>query len=82
MGENVNITIIPEPHYLKDRNNIKVYTNESKEIIHRELWKDVFKKEEKEGNNNTEFVFEYLKNNLLRTIPYANTDLSRLIMSY
>ena len=68
---------IEDPHYLKDVNNTKIYTNEGKEELHREHWEEVFNAEFEEDNT-TEHVFEHLRNNIHRTIPYNSSDLSRL----
>ena len=58
-------------------NNTKIYANEGKEELHREHWEEVFNAEFEEDNT-TEHVFEHLRNNIHRTIPYNSSDLSRL----
>lgn len=67
-----------EPHYLKNKDNRKVYTNEEKEEVHREYWKDIFKEDEVQQNEDTEIIYEYMQNNLYRSIPYNNADITRL----
>ena len=72
---------IPEPHYLINTTNEKVYTYKGKEIIHREHWSEIFKdnnEENEDDADNTDLVLEYLQNNIQSTIPYDNTDLARL----
>ena len=66
-----------EPQYIKNTNNIKIYSNEGKEEIHRKYWEKVFDVEI-EDDNTTEKVLEHLQHNLHRTTPYDNTDQSRL----
>lgn len=68
---------VEDPHYFKDVNNTKIYANEGKEELHREHWEEVFNAEFEEDNT-TEHVFEHLRNNIHRTIPYNSSDLSRL----
>ena len=68
----------PEPHYIKDKDNRKIFTNIGKEEIHREHWEDIFKEVEEEDYENTEIVYEHMQNNIHRTVPYDNTDINRL----
>ena len=72
---------IPEPHYLINTTNERVYTYKGKEIIHREYWSEIFKdnnEENEEDADNTDLVLEYLQNNTQRTISYDHTNLARL----
>ena len=45
--------------------------------MHRNHWEEGFNSEVEEDIT-TELVFEHLQNNLHRTFPYANTDITRL----
>lgn len=67
-----------DPHYLKDTNNIKVYTNEGKEQLHREHWEQIFIEEDDEDEDNDTVVYDYLRDNIFRTVPYELSNLSRL----
>ena len=67
-----------EPHYLKDRHNRKIYTNEEKEEVHREYWEDIFREDREERDEDTEVVYDHMQNNLHRCIPYNTADITRL----
>ena len=68
-----------EPHYIRNKNNIKVYTDEEKESAHREYWQEIFSGEEEDGDDiNNEAVLLHLRNNIQRTIPCEKSDTSRL----
>ena len=55
-----------EPHYIKDKSNIKLYTNEDKETLHRKYWQEIFngQEEEEEEDNNTETILQHIQNNI------------------
>ncbi|MPC44750.1 hypothetical protein E2C01_038429 [Portunus trituberculatus] len=66
----------PQPHYLINNSNVRKYTNEDKENIHREYWIEVFNNdnEEEDGNeentelNNYENTWK-IKTNLTKFTP-------------
>ena len=70
----------PDPHYLLDSNNIKVYSKENKERLHRELWNNVFTEEDDyEGEDEIQdTVTTFLNNNLQRLTPFQTSDITRL----
>lgn len=67
-----------DTHYLKDTNNIKVYTDEGKEQVHREHWEQVFIDDDEEEVDNDEIVYDYLRNNINRITPFEHSNLLRL----
>lgn len=71
---------IPTTHYLLDANNRKHYTPQEQEILHREVWQEVFGDdvEEDEENEIDTTVRNFLEENVDRITPYHSSDLTRL----
>lgn len=69
-----------EPHYIRNKHNNKVYTDREKEEVHREYWQEIFSGEEdgEEDHMENEIVLHNIRNNTHRTIPYNNSDITRL----
>lgn len=78
----------PEPHYILNGNNKKLYTPISQEIEHRKIWEKVFGDEtsDTESDSNTEDdndenrpdVHAFLRDNSYRITPFNTADYSRL----
>lgn len=73
----------PDPQYILDNDNTKIYTPEGKEAIHRNIWTNIFNEaDNEEENNEQEMNFEdvrnFVENNLHRTTPYHTSSLDRL----
>lgn len=69
---------IPEPEYLLNYNNTKIYKTEEKEELHRQHWSQIFEEEAEGEEEESEEIYQFLQNNLDRISPYDNTDTSRL----
>lgn len=77
---NLTCQTTPTTHYLLDADNRKHYTSQDQEKIHREVWKDVFRDdvEEDEENETDTTVRNFLEANADRLTPYHTSDLTRL----
>ena len=70
----------PTPHYLLNEDNAKVYTNEGKAQLHKQLWSNIFTEDnEYNGDDETEEeVRNFLTLNHQRITPYHTGDITRL----
>lgn len=73
----------PQPKYILNEYNNKIYQVEEQEAIHRQIWQNVFGEEEidsgdEEEENNQQHIYNYLNNNLHRITPTQCIDLNNL----
>ena len=68
------------PQYLLSPDNVKIFSDTDKELLHRQHWKDIFTEDDDPtyDEDTDETVRLFLTNNIQRTFPYDYSDLSRL----
>ena len=78
--KNLSGSNTPNPHYLLDHNNTKVYTDSGKAQLHKQIWSNIYT--EDDDYNGEEETIEEVNNfhriNHQRLTPYHTGDITRL----
>lgn len=71
----------PHAHYLTDNNNIRHYTPEDQESLHRSIWSRIYQEEDINDDIHDEtehMVTQHIRQNIHRSTPQNNADITRL----
>ena len=78
--KNLSGNSTPNPHYLLDHNNAKVYTDNAKEQLHKQLWSNIYIQDDEHNGEDEirEEVNNFLNINHHRLTPHHTADITRL----